>query len=203
MDVKTGTTTVSLLCSDGVILAAEKRATMGGFIANKETEKIIKIQDHMAITVAGSVADAQMLGRVLRAQSELYKIQRGRPMAIEAAATLLANILQSSKGFPYLVQVLLGGYDEKPRIFSLDPVGSMLPEKMVSTGSGSPVAYGVLEDQYKENRSVKDNLPIVVRAIRSAMERDSYSGNGIDVAVITRDGFRKVEKEEVEKYLGK
>lgn len=203
MDVKTGTTTVSLLCSDGVILAAEKRATMGGFIANKETEKIIRIQDHMAITVAGSVADAQTLGRIMKAQSELYKIQRGRPMAVEAAATLLANILQSSKGFPYLVQVLLGGYDEKPRIFSLDPVGSMLPEKMVSTGSGSPVAYGVLEDQYKENRSVKDNLPIVVRAIRSAMERDSNSGNGVDVAVITRDGFRKVEKEEVEKYLGK
>lgn len=203
MDVKTGTTTVSLLCSDGVILAAEKRATMGGFIANKETEKIIRIQDHIAITVAGSVADAQTLGRIMKAQSELYRIQRGRPMNIEAAATLLANILQSSKGFPFLVQILLGGYDDKPRIFSLDPVGSMLPEKMVSTGSGSPVAYGVLEDQYRENKSVKDNLPIVVRAIRSAMERDSASGNGIDVAVITRDGFRKVEKEEVEKYLGK
>lgn len=203
MDVKTGTTTVSLLCSDGVILAAEKRATMGNFIANKETEKIIKIQDHMAITVAGSVADAQALGRIMKAQSELYRIQRGRPMGIEAASTLLANILQSSKGFPFLVQIILGGYDEKPRIFSLDPVGSMLPEKMVSTGSGSPTAYGVLEDQYKENRGVKENLPIVVRAIRSAMERDSASGNGIDVAVITRDGFRKIEKEEVEKHLAK
>lgn len=203
MEVKKGTTTVALLCSDGVILAAEKRATMGSLIANKETEKIIKIQDYMAVTVAGSVGDAQTLGRILKAQAELYKMQRGKPMCIEAASTLLANILQSSKMFPYLTQVLLGGYDEKPRIFSLDPFGSMLPEKMVSTGSGSPVAYGVLEDQYKENKSVKENIPIAVRALRSAIERDSASGNGIDVAVITKEGFRKVEKEEVEKYLGK
>jgi proteasome beta subunit len=192
-----GTTTIGLLCSDGIVLAAEKRATMGNFIANKEVEKIVKIQDHLGLTVAGSVADAQTLGRILKAQCALYDIQRGRKISVESAATLLGNILQASKYFPYWVQILLAGYDTQPRLYSLDLLGSVLSEKLVSTGSGSPVAYGVLEDKYKENKTVKDNLPIAVRAIKAAMERDSASGNGIDVAVITKAGFKPLSKEEI------
>jgi proteasome beta subunit len=194
---KKGTTTVGLLCSDGVIIAAEKRATMGTLIANKEVEKIIKIQDHLGLTVAGSVADAQTLGRVLKANTSLYEIQRGRKITIEGAATLLANILQGNKWFPYFVQIIVAGYDSHPKLFSLDLIGSVLPEKLVSTGSGSPVAYGVLEDKYKENKTVKDNLPIAVRAIKAAIERDSACGNGIDVAVITKTGFKALTKEEI------
>jgi proteasome beta subunit len=198
---KKGTTTVGLLCNDGVVLAAEKRATMGTLIANKEVEKIIPIQDHLAITVAGSVADAQTLARVLKAQCSLYEIRRGRKIGIESAATLLGNILQGSKWFPYWVQILIGGYDSQGRVYSVDLIGSVLKEKVVSTGSGSPVAYGVLEDKYRVDKSVKDNVPIAVRAIRAAIERDSASGNGIDVATITKSGFTAIPADKVKEHM--
>lgn len=194
---KKGTTTVGLLCSDGVILASEKRASMGNLVANKEADKVLKIQDHLGITIAGSVGDAQTIARIMRAQSSLYEIQRGRKITIEGAGTLLANILQGSKYFPYWIQLLMGGYDSKPRLYSLDLTGSLMEEKFVSTGSGSPIAYGVLEDKYKENKTVKDNLPIAVKAIKSALERDIYSGNGLNVAVIDKKGFRKLSDKEI------
>ncbi len=194
---KKGTTTVGLLCSDGVILASEKRASMGGLVANKEADKVLKIQDHLGITIAGSVGDAQTIARIMKAQTSLYEIQRGRKITIEGAGTLLANILQGSKYFPYWIQLLMGGYDSKPRLYSLDLTGSLMEEKFVSTGSGSPIAYGVLEDKYKENKTVKDNLPIAVRAISSALERDIYSGNGFNVAVIDKKGFRKLSDKEI------
>lgn len=197
-EAKKGTTTIGLLCSDGVVLASEKRASMGGLIANKEAEKVLKIQDHLGITIAGSVGDAQTIARVMKAQTALYEIQRGRKITIEGAGTLLANILQGSKYYPYWIQILMGGYDSKPRLYSLDLTGSLMEEKFVSTGSGSPIAYGVLEEKYKENKTVKDNLPIAVRALKSALERDVYSGNGFNVAVIDKKGFRKLTDKEIE-----
>lgn len=194
---KKGTTTIGLLCSDGVILASEKRASMGNLVANKEAEKVLKIQDHLAITIAGSVGDAQTIARVLKAQTALYEIQRNRKITVEGAGTLLANILQGSKYFPYWIQILMGGYDSKPRLYSLDLTGSLMEEKFVSTGSGSPIAYGVLEDKFKENKTVKDNLPIAARALKSALERDIYSGNGLNIAVIDKKGFRKLSEKEI------
>jgi proteasome beta subunit len=191
---KKGTTTIGLLGIDGVVLASEKRATMGYLIANKDVEKILEIQKHLAMTTAGSVADAQMLARVLKVETALYQIERERIMNVDAAVTLLANILHSYKFYPYYVQLLVGGYDTQPRLFSLDAIGSVLPEKFVSTGSGSPIAYGVLEDKYKEEKTTQENVPIAVRALKSAMERDAMSGNGIDVVTITKDkGFERLD----------
>ena len=195
---KKGTTTIGLLCSDGVVLASEKRASMGGLVANKEADKVLKIQDHLGLTIAGSVGDAQTLVRVMKAQSSLYEIQRGRKITVEGAGTLLANILQGSKYFPYWIQILMGGYDTKPRLYSLDLTGSLMEEKFVSTGSGSPIAYGVLEEKFKENKTVKENLPIAVKALKSAMERDIYSGNGFNVVVIDKKGFRKLSDKEIQ-----
>lgn len=200
---KKGTTTVGILCSDGVILGAEKRAVMGSLIANKDVRKIIQIQPHIGLTMAGSVADAQMIGRVMKAECALYGVQRKRLISVEGAATLLANILQYNKYFPYWVQLLMAGYDDKPRLYSLDAVGSMLEEKITSTGSGSPVAYGVLEDRYVEKRQLKNNIPIVVKAIKSAMERDAYSGNGMDIATITKRGISFLKQKEIDQILKK
>lgn len=196
-EVKTGTTTVGLLCSDGVILAAEKRVTMGNLVANKEGDKVLQIADHIGITIAGGVGDAQTLARILKAQCSLYEVQRKKKINTEAVGTLLANILQGSKYFPFWVQILMGGHDSKPRLFSLDMSGSILPEKVTSSGSGSPVAYGVLESSYKEGKTVKENLPIAVRAIKTAIERDAFCGNGITVAVIDKKGFKKLTDEEI------
>ena len=200
-ETRTGTTTVGLLCSDGVILASEKRSSMGNLVANKEAEKVLKIQDHIGITIAGAVGDAQTIARILKAQCALYEIHRGRDITVEGAGTLLANILQGSKYFPYWLQLLMGGYDSKPRLYSLDMMGSLMEEKVVSTGSGSPIAYGVLEDKYKENKTVKENLPIAVKAVKAALERDIYSGNGFNVAVIDKKGFRKLSDKEIEELL--
>ena len=175
---------------------------MGHLVANKEAQKVFKIQDHIGLTIAGGVGDAQRLVKILKAECALYEIQRGRKISVEGAATLLSNILQNSKFFPYWVQLIMAGYDTEPRLYSLDLAGSLMEEKSVSTGSGSPVAYGVLEDKYKKNRPVKENLPIAARAIKAATERDVYSGgDGIDIASITKSGIKFYKKDDIEALL--
>lgn len=194
-----GTTTVGLVSNDGIVLASDKRATMGFFIANREVPKIYQIDDKIALTVAGSVADAQALVRIMKAESQLYKMSYGKPMTVSAATNLLSNLMFQYKIFPFLVQVLVAGFDDRPRIFNIDPIGGVTEEKCVSTGSGSPMAYGLLEDTYKEDKGIKDNIRIALRAISSAMKRDCGSGDGIDVVTITTEGFKRYEKEELKK----
>lgn len=201
---KHGTTTVGLVCSDGVVLAAEKRATAGYLVAHKVADKIIPITDKIAITIAGFVGDAQMLAKYLRAEIELYEIRRQKKVTVKAAATLLANILFSNRMsmFPFYVQILLAGHDETGyHLFSLDPDGGNIEDKMVSTGSGSVIAYGVLEDKYTEGINYKEGIAIAARAIKAAMARDIASGEGIDIYVITDKGTSKVPKEEIEKIV--
>lgn len=189
---KTGTTTVGMICRDGAVLAAEKKSTLGYLVASKDSEKIIPVEDHLALTIAGYSGDAQALGRYLRAELKLFAIQNGRKITVKGAAVLLSNILQGSKYYPYMVQLILGGFDERPAIFSLDALGSVEEErKFFSTGSGSPMALGVLEDDYKEGMSVDEGAKIALRAISAAIERDIGSGGkGIDIAVITKSGIK-------------
>ena len=195
-----GTTTVGLTCKDGVVFATEKRAVMGYLIAHKVAEKIFKIDEHLGATIAGAVSDAQSLMKLISAEAALYKMRQGVRISVESAATLTANILHSSRMFPFFVQTLLGGVDDKgPRIYSIDPTGGMIEDKMIATGSGSPIAYGVLEDRYSEDMYVEEGVDLVIRALKSAMERDIASGNGILVATVTEEGFKRLPDEEVEK----
>ena len=190
---ETGTTTVGIVCKDAVVLAAEKKSTLGYLVASKESEKIIPLDDHIAMTIAGASGDAQVLARYLKAEFKLFEILHRRKIMVKGAATLLSNILQSSKYFPYYVQLIIGGVDSKgPHIFDLDAIGGMEEEKkFISTGSGSPIALGVLEDQYKEEMSIEEAKELAKRAIRAAVERDIGSGGkGIDIAVITKDGIK-------------
>lgn len=196
-----GTTTIGLLCSDGVVLAADKRATMGYFIANKEVDKIFMIDDHLAVTIAGSVGDAQTIIRLIRAEAQLYKFEKGKPMPVKGAATLLSNVLNRYKLFPFLVQLLVGGVDDMPRIYNLDPIGGMTEEKFVSTGSGSPMAYGYLEEAFVEGRPIKENLRLALKALSVAIKRDCASGDGVDLVSVSREGFRKYTKEEIKKLM--
>jgi proteasome beta subunit len=198
-----GTTTVGLTCKDGVVFATERRATMGNLIAHKVADKIFKIDDHIGATIAGAVSDAQSLMKYISAEVALYRLRNGEQISVEAAATLTSNILHSSRFYPYFVQTLLGGVDDKgPALFSLDPTGGVIKDLMISTGSGSPVAYGVLEDRYSEDLYVKEGVKVAIRAIKSAMERDAFSGNGVIVATITKDeGFKKLSEEEVENKI--
>ncbi len=196
---KTGTTTVALKCKDGVILAADKRATMGNFISNKEALKIYPVDERIAATIAGGVGDAQNIVRILRAEAKLFRMNRRRPITVKGAATLTSNILNGNRYFPYLVMSIIAGIDKEPRVFSVDPVGGMMEEDSISTGSGSPIAYGVLESEYKKDKTVKDNLPIAVKAVKVAQERDSASGNGITLAAVTTKGFKQYGESEVDK----
>ena len=198
-----GTTTVGVVCTDGVILSSDTRVTMGYFVAHKKGKKIYQIDDHLAMTISGSVADAQRVVEILKVNAKLYKLNNDRPIPVKAASRLVANLLFSARLAPLIAQVLVGGVDSTgPHVFSLDPFGSLTEEKYVATGSGSPIAYGVLEDKYKEGVKIKDLLPVVVRAVDSAMKRDIASGDSFDVAVITEKGYRSLEPAQKKDLLG-
>jgi len=192
-----GTTTVGIIFDKGVILAAEKRATMGYFIASKDVDKIVQIADNMAITTAGGVGDAQSLARVMRAELELYKYQKGSGMSVKGASTFLANMLQGSKYFPYMVQIIVAGFDEQPQLFDVDLFGGLLDEKYTSTGSGSVVAFGMLDAGYKAGMREEEAAALAVKSIKAAIKRDSASGEGIDVVCISKDKYRKYKESEV------
>ncbi|HDI42650.1 MAG TPA: archaeal proteasome endopeptidase complex subunit beta [Candidatus Bathyarchaeota archaeon] len=197
-----GTTTVGVVCKDGVILASDTRVTMGYLVAHKKGKKIHKIDEHLAVTIAGGLADAQRTVDILRANASLYKLTTGREMPASAAARLVANVLFSTRYYPYLTRILIGGKDtDGYHIYSLDPLGSVTKEDCVATGSGSPIAYGVLEDQYRKDKTVEELLPVVVRAVDSAMKRDIASGDSFDVAIISEEGYRELTEEEKKKIL--
>jgi proteasome beta subunit len=198
-----GTTTVGVVCSDGVILGTDTRATMGNYIASKNAKKVYQITDTLAMTIAGGVAVAQRVVEILKVNASLFELEKNRPMPVASASRLVQTLLFSNRevGAPLPLQALIGGYDETgPHVYNLDPYGSLTEEKMVSTGSGSPYAYGVLEAQFKEDNTVEEMLKIVIMAIDSAMKRDVASGDNFDVAVINEDGFRElspIEKKEI------
>jgi proteasome beta subunit len=193
--LKTGTTTVGLICKDAVILGADKRATMQYFVASKTAEKIHLIQDHCGITIAGSVADAMYLVDVLKAETTLYQLKKETPIKIKTAGQMLSNILYQSKMNPYQVGHILGGVtkEEGPVLLDIGAYGSILPEKYCSIGSGQNFSYGVLEAKYKDGLSPEEGKEIIKKAITSSIIRDMASGNGIDVVVIRKDGLAERE----------
>lgn len=198
-----GTTTIGLVCSDGVVFVTDKRASWGGFIASKNARKSFNINDEVGATVAGSVGDAESLMRLIQAEAKLFEMNNGEKMNSEAVSVLMANILQGNKIFPYLVQLIIAGYHRgESKLYTLDPVGGLIEEKMASTGSGSPMAYGVLDLEYSENKTVKENIPVALKALKSALSRDSHTGDGMELATITKDGFRLYKEEEVKSLLG-
>ena len=195
-----GTTTIGVVCKDGVILASDTRVTMGFYVAHKYGKKVYKIDDHIGMTIAGTVADAQRVIDIITANVQLYRINLNRPMPVSSAARLTANLLFSARGLQ--AQVLIGGVDETgPHVFSLDPFGSLTEEKSVSTGSGSPIAYGVLEDKYREGMSVEELLPTIVKAVNAAMKRDAASGNNYNIIIIDKEGYRELAEAEKSKLL--
>lgn len=198
-EILKGTTTVGMVCTDGVILASERRATMGNFIASSTAKKVYQVDDLVGMTTAGGVGDAQSLVRIITAETRLHKMRTHEPMKVKSVATLMSNILSGNRYYPYYVQLLMGGVDrDGPMLFSLDALGGQIEEtKVVATGSGSPTAYGVLEDRYLPDISMDEGAELAVRALSSAMKRDSASGDGMVVVKITKDGFDTLTEEEV------
>jgi proteasome beta subunit len=191
-----GTTTVGFTCTDGVVMASDSRATMGFMIADKNARKIYAIDDKIAITTAGMVGDNQMLVRLMKAQLALYKMD-GKPITVKAATTLLSNVLHQNRFYPMYVQNIIGGFDTKGRIFELDMAGGMGEKDISSTGSGSPTAYGVLENDWKKGMTVDEGVHLGVKCIHTALERDAATGNNVRVMKITANGVEEVSKETI------
>ncbi len=194
-----GTTTVGIVFDGGVVLASEKRATMGYLISNKTAKKIYQIASRIGLTTAGGVGDAQQLARLMTVEANLYEIRRGKPISVQAASTLLSNILHGNRMFPFYVQLLIGGVDETgPVLYSVDAVGGAGKEDgIVATGSGSPMAYGVLEDRYSTSMDERSAIELAIRALRAAIKRDAGSGEGIAVVVITKETYHELSDEEI------
>jgi proteasome beta subunit len=191
----TGTTTVGIVAGDGVVLATDRRASLGGrFVANKNTVKVERVHPTAAVTIAGSVGGAQAYVRQLRAEGNLYGTRRGETLRMDALATLAGNLL---RGLP--VSILLGGVGEEgPRLFSVDGAGGVLEDTYSASGSGMQIATGVLEDAFDPDGSVEDARNAAIDAVAAASERDTASGNGVNVAVVTGDGVEIEEFEDVE-----
>ena len=191
---KTGTTTVGLTCKDAVILGTDKRATMSYFIASKIAEKLHKIQEHLWITIAGSVADALYLVDILKAETTIYQLNHeDKPIKVKSTGKMLSNILYQNKMFPFQVGLILGGVTEEegPTLLDISAYGSILPEKYCAVGSGQNFSYGVLEAKYKDNLTIKEGKEIIKKAISASIVRDMFSGNGIDIVVIKKEGFER------------
>lgn len=199
---KTGTTTVGLIYTgngSGVVLGSEKKATMGYLVDSIKARKIYSIDNRIGITTAGNVGDIQTIVRYLRAEVNIYKMQRDKQISVRALTSLLANILQGSKYFPYLGQFVVGGHDEKgPQVFSLDPFGGIVEgDDYYATGSGSPIAFGVLEDRYRKGLKKNEAIKLVVKAVTAATRRDIASGGEIAIAVIDQNGYKELTEEEI------
>lgn len=202
--MKTGTTTVALYCKDGVVLGADKRATSGYLIAHKKFDKIINISDDIAVTVAGTVSDVQLLAKYIKAELKLKQIRTERRNSVKEAANLLAmlvyNNIRKLSLIPGISHFLVGGKDESGfHIYDLSPDGSIAEiDDYISSGSGSVMVYGVLETLYKKNMSVDEGVKLAVKAINAAVQRDIASGNGIDIVSITKDGIKKIFSKEID-----
>jgi proteasome beta subunit len=197
-----GTTTIGLVAKDGVVLATERRATAGSMITNKQTTKLFKIDQNIGVTIAGLVGDAQVLTRYLRAEVSLYRLRRNGPLSAEGAATLLANILSGNRFYPYYAWLILGGTDAKGgHVFSVDPAGGCIEDRFVSVGSGSTFTYGLLEEGYNREMSTSEGVDLALRGLTVAMKRDSASGDGYIVHVISPKEYREFSDDEINKRL--
>ena len=201
-----GTTTLAIKCVDGVIMATDTRATMlPSFVAHKKVKKVYQVTRNIGMTIAGVPAEALNLLDILKANASIYGLQRKREASVKTIATLASSVLFSQRYYPYAVQIIVGGYDSEGfHLYSLDPFGSVIEDEVISTGSGSPVAYGVLESGYNKQMNLKEGLVLAADAIRSAMKRDVYTGDSFDIATITEDqGYSELTEQEKKNLIEK
>jgi len=197
LKVLKGTTTVGMALKDFVVLAADRRATSGFFISHKRARKILRIDDHIAATISGYVGDAQWLVDRLRVSAALYRVNNNEPMPVSAAANVASMMLFGNR--PLLIaHVLIGGVDRQGgALYSIDWLGTVTREKFTATGSGSPFAISILESSYREDMEEEEAIKLAVRAVRMALRRDPGSGEGVDIVVVDRKGYKELRGEEV------
>jgi proteasome beta subunit len=186
-----GATVVGTSYNNGVVLAAEKRISFGNFVVNKNIKKTFSVTDHVGAACAGMVADMQVLVRQVEALSKIRRLETRRSVPPNSVAKLMSVIMFERRYFPLLTQVIVGGIDSKPEIYTLDPLGSVLPDDYAAVGTGAEMALGIMDAEFKPNMTEEKAKELAVRAIRSAIQRDAASGDGIDVLYVTKTGHRE------------
>lgn len=190
--IEMGATTVGIMCKDGVVLASEKRISYGYTIMSKAGKKVFLINGRIGIGFAGLISDAQAILRRLSAEIKLYELDYHTKMSVKSAAKLLSNILYSQRGFPAFAETIVGGMDEGGhKLFILDPLGSLMEDKFAALGTGGALAISVIEQEYKDEISLKDGKELAVKAVRAAISRDIASGDGIDVVIVSKEGGKE------------
>jgi proteasome beta subunit len=187
-----GATTIGIVCSDGVVLASEKRVSYGYFVMSRVGKKVFKITDRIGAACAGLVSDMQILVREVEAYANLFRLDANRLMAVRSAAKVMSNVLFAQRLFPLITQTIVGGMDEEgASLYVLDVLGSVIPDKYAAVGSGAEIALGVLEQGYEDGMTVKEARELVARAIKSAVSRDVMSGDGVDFLIVTKEGIEE------------
>ena len=186
-----GATVVGISYNDGVLLAAEKRVSFGNFVVNKHIKKTFPVTDHVGAACAGMVADMQVLIRQVEALAKIRRLETRRDVPPNSIAKLMSVIMFERRYFPLLTQVIVGGINEKPEVYTLDPLGSVLPDEYAAVGTGAEGALGIMDAEFKPNMSEERVRELATRAIRSAIQRDTASGDGIDILYVTRTGVRE------------
>jgi proteasome beta subunit len=186
-----GATVVGISYNDGVVLAAEKRISFGHFVVNKNMKKTFPVTAHVGAACAGMVADMTVLVRQVEALAKIRKLETRREVPPNSVAKLMSVIMFERRYFPLLTQVIVGGVNEKPEIYTLDPLGSVLPDEYAAVGTGAEMALGIMDAEFKQGMNEENARELAIRAVRSAVQRDSASGDGIDVLFVTRSGTRE------------
>jgi proteasome beta subunit len=199
--LKTGTTTIGIVATDCVILAADQRVSLGHIAYDDETNKLSKITDFIAVTNAGSVGDTMTLVRYLKSQAKMYEIEREIRMSTKALVTLMSNILAGNRYYPYEVQFVVGGCTEKPELYEVTPMGAALKrDKFAVSGSGTEPAMTALDLGYKPDMPEKDAVKLAIRAISAGKRRDIFSGGrSLNVMVIDKAGVRELDEKTLDR----
>ena len=186
-----GATAVGITFDNGVLLASEKRISFGNFVVNKNTKKTFPITTQVGAACAGMVADMNVLTRQVTALAKVRKLETRRDLATNSIAKLMSVIMFERRYFPLLTQVIVGGLDNKPKIYTLDPLGSLLPDEYAAVGTGAEMALGVLDSNYKKDLDSKSARDLAIKSIRSSAQRDASSGDGIDLLLINSEGQKE------------
>ena len=186
-----GATAVGVTFDGGLVLASEKRIAFGNFLVSKSTKKTFEITPKVGATCAGLVADMQILSLQIAALAKIRKMELKREVPPNSVAKMMSNMMYERRYFPLLTQVIVGGVVDKPILYTLDPLGSVLPDEYAAVGTGAEMALGVLDPQFKANMTEEEAVDLAKKAVRSASLRDSASGDGLDIMVITKDGIKE------------
>ncbi|MEM2907363.1 MAG: archaeal proteasome endopeptidase complex subunit beta [Candidatus Odinarchaeota archaeon] len=184
-----GATTLGMVCSNGVVLASEKKLSLGSLIISKTVKKVFKITENIGAACAGLSSDFQTLVRTIQAYANLYSLEAKKPISTRAAAKLMSTILFSRKWLPLITETIVAGVDSAgPQLYTLDLVGSLIEDDFAAVGTGAKVAIGVLESKYKRNITLEEGKDLALLAVKTASERDIASGEGVDILTIGESG---------------